>query len=161
MKKKYLEAGKIVNTHGIGGEVKILPWADSPEFLRGFDIIYLDGKPVKILSTKIHKGCLIASLEGFDDISAAIPLKNKVVFIDRDHAKLPEGSFFIQDVIGLPVITEGGEALGTLKDIISLPSNSVYIVEGEREYLIPDVPEFILEKNLEAGYIRVKLIEGI
>jgi len=161
MMKKYLEAGKIVNTHGTRGEIKILPWADSADFLRDFDTFYIDGKPVRVLSSKIHKGCLIAALEGVCDISSAIPFKSKLVFIDRNDASLPEGSFFIQDIIGLPVITEDGAALGTLKDVISLPSNGVYVVEGEREYLIPDVPEFIPEKNLKDGYIKVRLIEGM
>lgn len=159
--KDFLEAGKIVNTHGIKGEVKIQPWADSPEFIQALPQIYLDAKPIRILSSKIHKGHLIARLEGIDDIDSAIRLKNKVIFLSRADVKLEEGKFFVQDIVGLPVITDTGESLGKLKDIISKPAQDIYVVEGDREYLIPDVADFILEKNLAEGYIKVRLIEGI
>ena len=82
--EKYLEAGKIINTHGIRGEVKIEPWADSPEFLKGFKALYIDSRPVKLLSARAHGRFLIAKLEGVDDMNAAEALKNRVVYIDRD-----------------------------------------------------------------------------
>lgn len=159
--KEYLEAGRIVNTHGIKGEVKIQSWANSPEFLLGFSHIYIDGRPVKILSSRVHKSFLIAKLESADHINAAIKLKNKVIFIKRSDAKLESGEFFLQDIIGLPVITEDGTALGILKDVLSMPAQRIFVVQGDREHLIPDVPEFILEKNLEEGFIKAALIEGM
>ena len=83
MKKEFLEAGKIVNTHGVRGEVKIQPWADSAEFLRDFHTLYLDGAPVRVLRSRVHKNMLIAALEGVDTVDAAMVLKNKVLSIRR------------------------------------------------------------------------------
>lgn len=159
--QEYLECGKIVNTHGIRGEVKIIPWADSPEFLCDLPALYIDGKEVKLRSARVHKGNVIALLEGVDDINDAMLLKEKVVFMSRADAKLPEGSFYIADMIGLKVISEDGRELGTLKEVLSPSLQQVYVVKGEREIMIPAVPEFILETNVEGGYIKVHLIEGM
>ena len=162
MKKRLLEAGKIVNTHGIRGELRIQPWADSPDFLAGFKCIYIDETPVKILSARVHKGCVIAALEGVYDIESAIRMKNKVVFIDRDDALLEEGRYFVADLVGLRATNhETGENLGNVVDVMTLPSNNVYVIKGEREILVPAVPDFIIETNIEEGYIKVRLIEGM
>lgn len=161
MNQEFLESGQIVNTHGIRGEVKIVPWADSPEFLCQFSTLYIDGRPVKVRSARVHKGNVIALLEGTEDVNAAMLLKNKTVCIRRQDAKLPEGAFFLADIIGLDVVDEAGQKLGTLTDILSPSHQQVYVVEGEREILIPAVPEFILETNISGGYVRVRLIEGM
>ena len=160
MSKQFLEAGKIVNTHGVRGEVRITPWADSAEFLRRFHVFYIDGQPVKVLRSRVHKSQLIAAFEGVDDVNAAMALKNKVLFIRREDAKLPEGRFFVQDLLGLPVYTDAGEDIGTLADVLDLPQGQVYVVKGAREILIPDVPEFILNVDETEG-ITVHLIEGM
>ena len=139
MKRRYLEAGKIVNTHGIAGEVKILPWADDPAFLLDFDTLYIDGQPVSLLGARVHKNCVLAKLAGIHDINEAMKLKNKVVFIDREDAELEEGAFFLADLMGLEV-----------RDADS----------GE-DHMIPAVPEFIVETNIDEGYLRVRLIEGM
>lgn len=159
--EKYLECGKIVNTHGIRGEVKIIPWADSPEFICDLPALYIDGKPVRIRNARVHKGNVIALLEGIDDVNTAMLLKEKVVSMSRDDVELPEGSFYLADIIGLKVINEDGEELGVLKDILSPSLQQVYVVKGSREIMIPVVPEFILETNVEGGYIKVRLIEGM
>jgi 16S rRNA processing protein RimM len=159
--KKFLEAGQIVNTHGIRGEVRITPWADSPDFLRGFDRLYIDGEEVVVESARTHKNMLITKLRGIDDVNAAMRMKSKVVFIDRDDAKLPEGDFFIQDILGARVVTEDGQTLGVLEDILDRPASDIYVVRGEREILIPAVSEFILNTDTAAGIITVRLIEGM
>ena len=143
-KQQYIEAGKIVNTHGVRGEVKIQVWLDSPEFMRRFKTLYIDSKPVRLLSSREHKGFLIAMLEGVEDINAAMSLKNKTVYIDRADAKLKKG-----------------ELVGTLEDILETPASSVYIVRGEAEHMIPAVPEFVLKTDAENGIITVHLIEGM
>ena len=160
-KQQYIEAGKIVNTHGVRGEVKIQVWLDSPEFLRRFKTIYIDAKPVKMLSARVHKGFVIAVLEGVDDINAAMSLKNKTVYIDRADAKLGKGEYFLCDIIGARVENESGELIGVLEDILETPASSVYIVRGESEHMIPAVPEFILNTDAEQGVITVRLIEGM
>ena len=159
--KKYLEAGIIVNTHGIKGEVKIQPWADSAEFLSDFKCLYIDGKPFELESARVHKDFLIARFKDVSDVNTAMVLKNKIVSIDRDDARLSEGSFFIQDLIGAVVSDESGKELGRLTDVLELPSSNVYVVTGEREILIPAVPQFIIKTDVDAGTVTVRLIDGM
>ena len=162
MKTRFLEAGKIVNTHGISGEVKIQPWADEPDFLRGFTRLYIDGEPVNILTARIHKGCVIAALEGVGDVDAAIKLKNKIVSIDRGETRLEEGRYFVADLLGLRALNaETGDELGTVKEILKLPANDVYVIHGSREILVPAVEEFIIETNIDEGFVKIRMIDGI
>lgn len=162
MGDRFLEAGKIVNTHGIHGEVKIQPWADSPDFLLSFDHLFIDGTSIKILSARVHKGCIIAALDGVTDIDGAIMLKNKTVFIDRENVQLEEGRHFVVDLVGLCALdAETGKELGIIADVLSLPANDVYVIRGSREILVPALSEFIEETNIEAGYIKLRLIEGM
>ena len=96
-KKEFIEAGRIVNTHGVIGEVKIEVWLDSPQFFKSFKTLYLkNGQALKVLSAKTHKGFVIAKLEGVDDINAAMVLKGKDISIRRSDAALPRGAFFLQ-----------------------------------------------------------------
>ena len=161
MKQQYLEAGQIVNTHGIRGEVRILPWTDTPDFLRKFKTLYVDGKAMQVLSASVHKQQVIVRFSGIDDINAAMPLKGKTVYIDRADVKLPKGRFFIQDILGAEVITETGETIGKLTDVLDLPGGAVYEVRGEAEHLSAAVREFVREVDVEAGIITVPLIEGM
>ena len=160
-KNQYLEIGQLVNTHGIRGEVRIQPWADSPEFLLRFKTFYIDGAPVRVRAARVHKGCVIALFDGVEDVNAAMGLKNKTLCIDRADARLPKGSFFLADILGARVVAEDGAELGALADTLDLPGQRVYVVRGEREHLIPAVPEFILHTDADAGVITVRLIEGM
>ena len=114
MKNQFLEAGQIVNTHGIRGEVKIVPWCDSPEFLCQFEVLYLDGRPLKVRSARAHKGNVLAFLEGVDDVNAAMALKGKIVSIDRTGVELPDGRHFIADLIGLEVLDADDESYNVM-----------------------------------------------
>lgn len=160
-KKQYIEAGRIVNTHGVAGEVKIEVWLDSPQFLKSFKRCFIDRREVKLLSARVHKGFLIVKLEGVEDVNAAMALKGRTVFIDRDDARLPKGAFFLQDIIGASVVDESGSEIGKLADVMETPASNVYVVKGEREHLIPAVPEFILSTDADNGIITVHLIEGM
>lgn len=161
MKKKYIEAGQIVSTHGVQGELKILPWCDAPDFLKAFSTLYIEGKPYPVLSSRVHKNMVLCRLQGIDTMNAAQAMKDKVVSIDRDSANIPEGRVFISDLIGLPVY-DGETRLGTLRDVYTGPANDVYLVrEGSQEYLIPAVSEFLEEVNIDQGYIKVHLIPGM
>ncbi|MBQ3951425.1 MAG: 16S rRNA processing protein RimM [Oscillospiraceae bacterium] len=159
--EKYLEAGKIINTHGIRGEVKIEPWADSPEFLKGFKALYIDSRPVKLLSARAHGRFVIAKLEGVDDMNAAEALKNRIVYIDRDEAPLSEGEYFISDLIGFTAVAEDGEELGKVTEILSRPAGEILVITGEREILVPLVPEFVIARDMDGGRITLRLIEGM
>ena len=160
-KKQYIEAGRIVNTHGVAGEVKIQVWLDSPQFLKSFKRCFIDRREVKLLSARVHKGFLIVKLEGVEDVNAAMALKGRTVFIDRADARLPKGAFFLQDIIGAAVVDESGNEIGKLADVMETPASNVYVVKGETEHLIPAVPEFILSTDAENGIITVHLIEGM
>ncbi|NLA87874.1 MAG: 16S rRNA processing protein RimM [Clostridiales bacterium] len=162
MLKQYIEIGKITSTHGVCGEVRIEPWANSPEFLCGFKALYIDGVPVKVLSARVHKSAVIALLDGVTDVDGAVRLKNKIVFIDRKDAGLETGEYFIADLIGLSAVDDAtGEELGRITDILPLNPNNIYVINGQREILVPAVSEFVREINTEAGYIRFRLIEGM
>jgi len=159
-----IEAGKIVNTHGVRGEVKLQPWADSPGFLTGFDYLYIDGEPVRVLTARVHKGCVIAALDGVEGIDAAIRLKNKVVSVKKADITLEEGRFFIADLVGLSAIdADTGVALGKITEVLSLPANNVYVIKNcqPSEILVPAVPEFIIETNISEGYVKLRLIDGM
>ncbi|MCI9425622.1 MAG: 16S rRNA processing protein RimM [Flavonifractor sp.] len=163
MKQRFLEAGQIVNTHGIRGEVKIVPWCDSPEFLCGFDTLYIDEAPVRLRAARPHKGNVLAALEGVDTVEGAMALKGKTVHIDRADVTLPEGRHFLADLIGLRVVdADSGAELGVLTEVLTPPAHQVYLVKGPQgERLIPAVEEFIVETNVDGGYLRVRLIEGM
>lgn len=162
-KKQFLESGKIVNTHGIKGEVKIQPWCDSPEFLKKFKTLYIGSEAYKVISARVHKDCVIVLFDGINDVNEAMRLKNKVVSINRSDAKLPKGKWFIQDIIGLPVFDEKRGEIGTLREVLDMPAGDLYVVAGQdgKEHMIPSVPEFIKEIDPEAGRITVALIEGM
>ncbi len=161
-KNAFIEAGRIVNTHGVQGEVKIEVWLDSPKFFKSFKRLYTaGGQELKVLSARTHKDFVIAKLEGVEDLNAAMALKNKVVSIRRSDAALPHGAFFLQDILGARVVDEDGIEIGVLEDVMETPASNIYVVRGETEHLIPAVPEFIKKTDAEAGVITVHLIEGM
>ena len=161
-KNGLIEAGRIVSTHGVQGEVKIEVWLDSPKFFRSFRRFYTaGGRELKMLSSRTHKGFVIAKLEGVEDVNGAMALKNTVLSIRREDAALPEGTFFLQDILGARVVDEEGNAVGILEDVMETPASNIYVVKGEREHLIPAVPAFIRKTDADAGVITVHLIEGM
>ena len=161
-KNAFIEAGRIVNTHGVQGEVKIEVWLDSPKFFKSFKRLYTaGGQELKVLSARTHKDFVIAKLEGVEDVNAAMALKNKVLSIRRSDAALPHGAFFLQDILGAKIVDEDGHEIGVLQDVMETPASNIYVVKGETEHLIPAVPEFIKKTDAEAGVITVHLIEGM
>lgn len=159
--KQFLPTGEIVNTHGIRGEVRILPWADGPEFLLDFPTLYVDGKAMTVTSSRVQKTCVLVKFLGVDTVEEASHLRGKTVEICRDDAVLEEGSFFIADLVGLTVYDEAGEELGKLKEVITMPKNDVYVVCGQGEYMIPAVGEYVKNIDLAADRMEVKVIEGM
>ena len=165
MLQQYLEIGKITNAHGVMGEVKVQPWCDSPEFFCQFKTLYVDEThwPVKVERARPHKNMVIVKLEGVTDMNGALALRNAVLHIDRKDVNLPEGSFFLADIEGLEARdAQTGEVLGKIAEVLTLPANNVYVIRGgERELMIPAVPAFVAETNVEEGFIRVNMMEGI
>lgn len=161
MEKQLLETGEIVSTHGIHGEVKILPWADTPDFLLQFETLYMNGKPYEVESSRVHKTCVLAKLRGIDTPEKAILLRGQTVSVDREGLQLPEGTVFIADLIGCRVLDDDGAEIGKIMDVLTMPSSDVYVIEGEKRYMIPSVKEFVREINVAEGFVRVHLIEGM
>ena len=162
---QYLEVGKVTNVHGLMGEVKVQPWADSPEFLCQFKTLYVDEAhfPMTVQRARVHKNMVIIKFEGPTDVPSALSLRNAILYIDRSDVDLPEGAFFLADIYGLEARdAASGEVLGKIADVLTLPANNVYVVRGgARELMIPAVPQFIAETSIDGGYIRVNMMEGL
>ena len=89
-------------------------------------------------------------------------MRNKIIFIDREDARLEPGEYFLQDVVGLDAVNdETGDKIGVVSEIMDMPSSDVFVIKGDREILVPNVPEFIKAVNVEERMVRVKLIEGM
>lgn len=165
-KSQFLECGKIINTHGVRGGLKLESWCDTPQDLASLKKIYIkqgaDYKCHKVKKASVFKQFVLFELEGINDIDAAEMLKNTIVFADRDDISIDEDSFFLADIIGLPVIDiASGEKIGTLSDVLNLGASDLYEIDTKNgKKLIPAVDEFIKEIDLEKG-IFVSLIEGM
>ncbi len=160
-KEPYLEAGKIINTFGVRGEVKLDPWCDSAEFLKPLKTLYIDGAPRAVASSHVHKGMLIIRFADVEDVNGAMLLKNKIVYFARSDVHLPKGRHFVADLLGAVVVDEQGAEIGKLTEVLDMPAGQVYVVQGETEHTIPAVPEFILDIDADEKTIRVHLIEGM
>lgn len=166
MQKQFLEAGKIVNTHGVTGDIKVQSWCDSPEVLTDFDTLYLSpSEPVQVKKAYVHKGCVIMHLAGVNTCEAAEALRNRVLYLNREDIDLPEDLVFIQDMIGLTVYDERTESvIGTLKEVLTTnPAHDMYVIrrEGASDALIPACDPFLVSVDLEAGRLTVRTIEGL
>ena len=160
-----LEIGKIVNTHGIRGEVKVTPWCDEPEAFESLKNLYdKDGNVLEIVRVRYHKSSVILTLKGVSDMNTAETLKGIILYADRDDlGELPEGTYYICDLIGLDVVTEDGKAIGKLTDCFPTGSNDVYVVKPPqgRDILLPAIPQVIKEVCLEDGKMIVTLMKGL
>lgn len=165
-KSKFLECGKIINTHGVRGGMKLESWCDSPEDLASLKKVYLKNgaeyKCHKVKRASVFKQFVLFELEGINDIDTAMKIKNTVVFADRDDIAIDEDSYFIADIIGLDVFdVESGKKIGTLSDVLNLGASDLYEIDTpDGKKLIPAVDEFIKKVDLEKG-IFVSLIEGM
>lgn len=164
MKKQFLEAGKIVRTHGVRGELVLECWADSPQFLAKLPkLCWEDGRDAGLLSSRVHKGRLLVRLQGVDTVEQGDALRGRVLYLDREDVTLPQGQYFLQDIIGLRAV-DGvtGREYGVLREVIPTGANDVYrIVDGDKEYLFPAVKHMVQEISLEEGVIRLLPIPGI
>ncbi len=166
MKNRYLEAGKIVGTHGVRGMVRIQPWCDSPEFFCTLKKVYLDkdGKDkLSVSKSSPHGNVVIAAIKGIDSIEEAEKYRNKVVYMDRRDAKLEEGQYFISDLLGCSVFDADSEKfLGTISDVSQTGANDVWhISREEREYLIPCIEEVVVSVDIEEEKVVIRPLKGI
>ena len=158
MKLQYIEAGEIVTTHGVRGEVKVLCWLDDPEMLCEFDRCRVDGKEFTMEQVRVQKTCNLVKLQGVDTMEAAQAMRGKVIELYRED--IDDEVIFAAELIGVEVYADG-TLLGKITDVLDYPGNSVYVVSGEHEYMIPAVKQFILSTDLETNTMQVKIIEGM
>ena len=158
MKLQFVEAGEIVSTHGIKGEVKVLCWLDDPEMLCEFDRVRISGKEYQIQQCRVQKTCNLVKLEGIDTMDAAQLMRGKVLELYRED--IDDEVIFAAELIGMVVYADGKE-IGKITEVLDYPGNSVYVVRGKHEYMIPAVNQFILSTDMEANRMEVRLIEGM
>ena len=166
--QKRLEIGQIVNTFGIKGEVKVVPFTDDISRFDELKKVYIKNKnqekQYKIENVKYHKNIVLIKFSGIDKIEDAEMLKNKYLEIDREDAiPLEEGTYFIADLIGLEVYTDDGKLLGKVDDIYNTGSKDIYVVKDElgKQVLLPGIDEVIKNVDLENSKIIVHLIPGL
>lgn len=158
MKVQFLDAGEIVTTHGVRGEVKVLPWGDGPDFLLDFKRVRIREKEYAVEGCRVQKTCNLLKLKGIDTVEAAQALRGKTVQVYREDA--PEDAVFVAELIGVRVIADGVE-IGKITDVLDYPANKVYVVEGEHSYMIPAVKQFVLSIDVDAEIMEVRMIEGM
>lgn len=163
MKLETIKVGRIVGAHGIRGEVRVQPRDGDPAFLTHFSTFLLDGKPVSPTTNHVHKSLVLMKFPGVDDMNTALTLRDKDLYIRRSDARLPEGTYFDDELLGLLVVdAANGDPLGELVRVDPYPAHKVYTVRGTREYLIPAVPGvFIQSIDMDAGRMAVHVWEGM
>ncbi len=163
--EKYLEVGKIVTTHGVKGDVKVIPWCDTANFICDFETLYTKRgeRSFHVIRARVLGNMAILRFEGIDNPNKAEELRQTVLYIDRDDAKLPEGSYFVADLIGLSVYDEEGKLYGKIKDVLKTGANDVYeIISDENKlYYIPAIPDVVLNTDIEGGRMTIHPMEGL
>ena len=166
MRKKFLPIGQIVGTHGVKGMVRVQVWADDIDFVRNFTTFYTDEKGDDFLvAQKIGsagKMCIIF-FKGIDTIPKAEALRDTVIYVKRECFDLPEGRYFINEIIGSDCYDNNtGEKLGMLSDVSQTGANDVWhISKGDKEYLLPAIEQVIVNVDIDTGKILLNPLKGI
>lgn len=158
MRLPLIEAGQIVTTHGVRGEIKVLCYLDDPSMLCEYHRCCIDGKEYDMESVRVQKTCNLVKLRGVDSMEAGQKLRSKSLMLYRED--ISRDIIFAAELIGMEVYAES-ELIGTVTQVLDYPGNSVYVVKGKYEYMIPAVKQFILSTDLEANRMEVKLLEGM
>ena len=158
MKLEFVQAGEIVSIHGLRGDIKVLPWGDSPETLSEFDRCRIDGVEYIIESCRVQKTCNLVKLTGIDTMEAAQAMRGKVIELYRED--IDDEVIFADELLDVEVFCEG-KLIGKIVDVLDYPGNMVYVVRGEHEYMIPAVKAFVLSTDLQKNEMQVRLIEGM
>ncbi|MBE6055020.1 MAG: 16S rRNA processing protein RimM [Clostridium sartagoforme] len=155
--KDILRVGKIVNTHGLKGEVKVIPLTDDPKRYNELDFVIIDGVERKIQGCKYQKDRVIVKIEGINTIEEAEKYKNKYMEIPREYAvPLEEDTYYIADIIGCSVYDTDGKSLGEVYDVIQTKNNDVYWIRKPKELLIPVLLDIVTDINIESKRITIK-----
>lgn len=165
MKNEFLEAGKIVSTQGIKGEVRIMPYCDSPELFCEFDRFFI-GKEyteLEIERSRVQKNVVVAKIKGIDTPEAAEKMRNKMLYMRRDDLELDEDTYFIQDLIGVEVKNaDTDELYGKIDDVLQTGANDVYSIKGAtRTYLVPAIPDVVISTDIDNNLMLIRPLDGL
>lgn len=168
MIKDFLEIGQIVSTHGIRGEVRVNPWCDSPEFIKKFKTLYTDceGKgSFKVVSCRPHGNVAVIKLDGIDTVEQAKTLKNTMLYMRRDDVKLPDGKWFISELIGCRVVNADDNSIcyGVIEDVSTGLANDVWYVKTENgdEVLIPAIKDVVINCDVRDDVVYIRPLRGL
>ena len=159
-----IRIGVITAAVGIKGEVRVMPFTDTPERFRQVKFLELDGKRTAVQSGRVMKNMAVIKLQGVNSRNDAELLQNKELWIDRkDLWKVPEDTYFVQDLQGSRIFLEDGTPLGTLTKVIANPGHDLYEITKKdgKSFLLPAVKEFVRAIDLEKQTVTVRLIEGL
>jgi 16S rRNA processing protein RimM len=169
--EKWFKVGKIVNTHGVKGEVKVVSTTDFPEeryqignTLSLFKMEDQDPISLVIKSHRSHKNFDLLTFEGYENINEVEKFKEGILKVQEDQLQeLDEGEYYFHEIVGCKVKTTAGEDLGTIKEILSPGANDVWVVKGERgkEYLIPYIEDIVISVDIEQQLITIEPMEGL
>lgn len=166
--EQYLQVGVITSTHGVRGDVKVFPTTDDPARFKKLKKVIVEGKrentEMEVQQVRFFKNMVILKLKGIDTMDDAEKLRNRALLVSRENAvRLGPGEFFICDLIGLEVSEENGNYLGKLTEVIQTGANDVYVVqmENDKEVLIPNIKDCIINISLEDNFMTVHLLEGL
>jgi 16S rRNA processing protein RimM len=165
---KQLEAGKIINTHGLRGEVKVVTWTDYPEVFEDIEFLWVHRKTgderLDIKNIKYQKNNIIVKFSQINSIEEAEKYKNMILYVDREvMPPLPDGMNYIVDLIGLEVFDEEGTKIGEIADVFNTGANDIYDVkrEGKKNLLLPVIDECVKNVDMENGRVTVHIMEGL
>ena len=154
---EFLRVGKIVNTHGLKGEMKVISLTEDPRRFDDLDTVFIDGVERKLLGCKYQKDRIIVRIEGVDTIEEAEKYKTKVMEIPREKAiELEEDCYFIADLVKCYVYDTNGKELGKIDEVIQTKSNDVYWIKSPKELLIPVILDIVLDIDIENKKITIK-----
>ncbi|MDE5853284.1 MAG: ribosome maturation factor RimM [Oscillospiraceae bacterium] len=167
-KKEFLEVGKIVTTHGLKGNVKIQPWCDESTILANQPRLFFDSKGEfcrEIEDAMVYKNLVVVKFKGIDSIEFAQKLRNHIVYINRNDLSLDEGSYFIQDLIGLNVYDADVQGLcyGRVVEVLQSGANDVYRIldKNGKERLVPVIDDVVLKIDVDNDEIIIRPLEGL
>ncbi|MDO4847298.1 MAG: ribosome maturation factor RimM [Clostridiaceae bacterium] len=165
--KQYLELGQIVSTHGVRGEMRFNPWCDSADFATKFNTLYFDAEgkqSVAVQSARVHGNIVLLKLEGIDTMEKAQSLRQKVLYIDRESADLPENTWFVEDLLGCRVVEDGTDTVyGSITDVQKYPANDVWTVKepSGKDVLVPAIKDVVVSADIENKTVYIKALKGL
>ncbi len=162
MSKELLQAGKIINTHALRGDMRIFPYCDDADFLCRVKKLYVDNQPYQVTTARVHKGQALIHLKGIEKIEDAEKMVGKFVYLNKKDVNLEDGRYFIDDIMGLEVQdVDTGEVYGKVTSVIPTGANDVFEVTGDRVLLVPKIDDVVITIDLENEVIKIRPLQGL